>query len=820
MNRDNELFRSSVTDEWNTPRPRAETELPEPPRWQQRRDRRRRLVRRALGMAAPVAAVAVIAVAMTHYASGVCPVCHQPDCHYFWGSPNAERGQIVLTGDLTEQTAAENTAPDRMTWQEIAFGDTAESREEMAYLKLPDGSYAGLCEDDPGSAFADSDVSADWYSDGWGGRPGDDAQYVEYYYYTDSREPVAYLQLLYLPDGSAPRETETYGSDTLLPLLAHSYACAVRPGKTDGLWVRAYSFNTALPVQKLLDAVKESLLPAPTGKIAVGQTLWFDPGQELELLLSYGSSNAGKLDTMTKTDGSEENYAIRQTPDSGIYEFQPAGTAQTRGKDETWDNLLEIYLSRYDWNEGLSCWNRLYEEAPASGHTPMGMAVPLQDVTENGVDYAVYLEYDRKTDTGDFAARRLFFVPKAEPTAAIVIWVEQDDQKPVNAAALHGLWGSTVEELVPGDSWRSMLARFTPAETRQAEPAAETPAETPTPTATPVPAMALSDEFPYLLPDLHLAQTPDAAWVSSHRGEDFTAEALQQANRADTLLEPGSGRALVAVRKSWDTTLIEGGNVSVELADEPRLNTELYTWLGGDGTLYWYRNTNGLGTDVYCELHPDGLSYRYAWTAEGPQSFTVYPCRDAVAAWYEDNPLLGIADFSGTPLAYDAATDPNDYAAYTVGASYALPLWINDPDAYAEAFGEEDPATTDGKMYTLYLDDQMRVLSMLYTYGLGTSIVTPDYTVFGVVEELPDLEDALDQFVPYTSVGCTLNVNGTAYTVPLYHEVDNLVTVNRPDAVIAADQPVYTADGQTQQLTDGQPFRVEYATTLDITYTP
>ena len=299
------------------------------------------------------------------------------------------------------------------------------------------------------------------------------------------------------------------------------------------------------------------------------------------------------------------------------------------------------------------------------------------------------------------------------------------------------------------------------------------------------------------MPDMHLA---DAG--------PYTQEEADQANRVTSLISPGSGRTLVAVRKAFETqTDTSNGNAVVTTADEPYSNTELYSWIDSDGTLNWYRDTNGLGIDAYAIVRPEGLSCRYEWTAEGPVSYTVYPDRNTVFDRYDQNPFFAYSQLDGGLFEYSAANSTQVCAKYTLGASFEAPVSLQNGGTFM-TFGDTTnyDLSTLSRMYTFYLDENMRLLSALYTYGLGTSVVTPDYTVFGVVEGTPDITPAMEAFDRLETVDCGLNVNGYETNLPLYTGIRNHIAVYAESTEITVDTPVEQQDGTSNVIPDGGAF--------------
>ena len=106
--KDNEYFRSAVTDEWNTLRPLTEQEQTEGKKQKSVRARQHKTARRAFSLAAPVAVVAVTVTLVTTLSSLSCPVCGKTNVSPVGrpiGAPPAdlrrgERGSLLPGGDL------------------------------------------------------------------------------------------------------------------------------------------------------------------------------------------------------------------------------------------------------------------------------------------------------------------------------------------------------------------------------------------------------------------------------------------------------------------------------------------------------------------------------------------------------------------------------------------------------------------------------------------------------------------------------------------------------------------------------------------------
>lgn len=799
---DNEYFRSAVTDEWNTPRPLTGQEQAEEQKQQTFRTKRHKTAQRAFSLAAPMAVVAVAATLVTTVAGPVCPVCGKEQCNYFY-SYDEIPAQILYEGDVPTIQPEISNAENRLTYLDYAFGGVA-SQDQCDFLEM-DGQTAGISDEPLLYFLYENGVDYSSHS-GTSFEDTESGARLVFYSYSQDSVVVAYVELVYLPQGGSPEETETYGEMYLEKLFeqGQDYTYAVTACEQPNLWLRAYSAVPEVSAQQVLEAVgKPLVLPLPGSKVEVGsslymtlpasQYLWSSNIKEYGYAYGYFYGEDGHATTERPV------YAYSQGPEVTGYYFRDSTIS---GSD------FRIEFAARDWNAVADAWNELYRQAPATGHEHWGMTVPLQSMTVNGVTYDVYLDFLKRSENGEYNGGTVRFVPRQQPTCRISCSIYS-----TKTADPLSLSGKSLEEVASRDSdYMDVLSLFYP-EGAQPNPL---PAPEPSPTPTPAPtgeetddSIALSTEFPYALPDMHLAN------VGS-----YTREQVAEANRVSSLVSPGAAQTVVAVRKAFETqTDTSSGNAVVTLAEEPYTNTELYAWLDGDGTLNWYRDTNGLGVDAYAVIRPDGISYRYEWTAEGPVSYTVYPDRDTAFDLYDQNPLLAHCELENGLFGYSAPSMERDHTKYTVGAAYEAPVSLKDDNAFM-AFGDTVfyDLSSFSRMYTFYVDDNMRLLSALYTYGLGVSVVTPDYTVFGVIPDTPDTSSALRAFSGLETVDCTLNVNGEDITLPLYTGIDNHIAVYADGATITASAPVSQPEGSSTSIPDGGTFTLDGPVDITVSY--
>lgn len=474
---DNEYFRSAVSDEWNTPRPLTGQEQAEEQKQQTFRTRRHKTAQRAFSLAAPVAVVAVAATLVTTvaYTLTPCPVCGKTQCNYFY-SYDEIPAQILYEGDVPAAQPETSDGADRLTYLDYAFGGV-ESQDQCIFLEM-DGQTAGFSNDPVSRLLYSNGVESSVLS---GSDHEDEESGVRMVYYSNQQDgvPVVYVELVYLPQGGSPEETETYGENHLEKLfeLGQSYTYAVTACEQPNLWMRAYSTAPEVSAQQVLEAVgKPLVLPLPGSKVEVGSSLYMTLPESQYLWSSSIKSSAYIYEYFHGEDGQSIGelpaYAYSQGED--ITEYYFAGS-KNYGLD------FRIEFAERDWNAVADAWNELYRQAPATGHEPCAVMVPLQSMTVNGVTYDVYLDFLRHTEDGEYDGGKVRFVPRQQPTCRITTYIV--NQKTTDPLSLSG---KSLEEVASRDSdYMDVLSLFYPAGTEPNPLPTPTPTPIPTPTATP-----------------------------------------------------------------------------------------------------------------------------------------------------------------------------------------------------------------------------------------------------------------------------------------------------------------------------------------------
>lgn len=473
---DNEYFRSAVTDEWNTPRPLTGQEQAEEQKQQTFRTKRHKTAQRAFSLAAPVAVVTVAATLVTTvaYALIPCPVCGKEQCNYFY-SYDEIPAQILYEGDVPAAQPETSDGADRLTYLDYAFGGV-ESQDRCIFLEM-DGQTAGFSNDPVSRLLYSNGVESSVLS---GSDHEDEESGVRMVYYSNQQDgaPVVYVELVYLPQGGSPEETETYGENYLEKLfeLGQSYTYAVTACEQPNLWMRAYSTAPEVSAQQVLEAVgKPLVLPVPGSKVEVGSSLYMTLptsqylwASEIEkTIYSYGYFYG------------EDGHATSELP---VYVYS-SGPRITSYVFETNDSTADfrIEFAARDWNVVADAWNELYRQAPATGHESWGMTVPLQSMTVNGVTYDVYLDFLKHTEDGVYDGGTVRFVPRQQPTCRISVHIF--NQKTTDPFSLSG---KSLEEVASRDSdYMDVLSLFYPVGAQPNPLPTPTPTPIPTPTATP-----------------------------------------------------------------------------------------------------------------------------------------------------------------------------------------------------------------------------------------------------------------------------------------------------------------------------------------------
>lgn len=474
---DNEYFRSAVTDEWNTPRPLTGQEQAEEQKQQTFRTKRHKTAQRAFSLAAPVAVVTVAATLVTTVAGPVCPVCGKEQCNYFYNS-NQMPAQILYEGDVPAAQPETSDAADRLTYLDYAFGGV-ESQDQCRFLEM-DGQTAGI-SGDPISRFLYSE-GLDYYSSSTNSLVDEESgTRLVFQAFLKGKVPVVYAELVYLPQGGSPGETETYGEMYLENLFeqGQDYTYAVTACEQPNLWMRAYSTAPEVSAQQILEVLGDPVvLPLPGSKVEVGGFLYMTLPTSQYLWASEIEKTIYSYGYFYGEDGHATSelpvYAYSQGPRITSYVFET--------NDSTADFRIEF--AERDWNAVADAWNELYRQAPATGHEPCAVMVPLQSMTVNGVTYDVYLDFLRHTEDGEYDGGTVRFVPRQQPTCRITTYIV--NKKTTDPLSLSG---KSLEEVASSDSdYMDVLSLFYPVGAQPNPLPAPEPSPTPTPEPTPTPA--------------------------------------------------------------------------------------------------------------------------------------------------------------------------------------------------------------------------------------------------------------------------------------------------------------------------------------------
>lgn len=476
---DNEYFRSAVTDEWNTPRPLTGQEQAEEQKQQTFRTKRHKTAQRAFSLAAPVAVVTVAATLVTTvaYALPPCPVCGKTQCNYF-DSYHEIPAQILYEGDLPAAQPETSDGANRLTYLDYAFGGV-ESQDQRYFLEM-DGQAAGVSNDPVSRLLYSNGVETSPVS---GIAREDEESGARMVCYSNQRDgvPVVYVELIYLPRGGSPGETEAYGEGYLENLFeqGQDYTYAVTACEQPNLWLRAYSAVPEVSAQQVLEAVgKPLVLPVPGSKVEVGssmymtlpasQRLWLCDIRWYGYIGEYFYGEDGYATTQRPV------YTYSQGPDITDYRFVNSKSSRSD---------FRIEFAARDWNAVADAWNELYRQAPATGHEPYAVMVPLQSMTVNGVTYDVYLDFLKYTEGGVYDGGKVRFVPRQQPTCRISVHIF--NQKTTDPFSLSG---KSLEEVTSSDSdYMDVLSLFYPVGAQPNPLPTPEPSPTPTPEPTPTP---------------------------------------------------------------------------------------------------------------------------------------------------------------------------------------------------------------------------------------------------------------------------------------------------------------------------------------------
>lgn len=811
---DNEYFRSAVTDEWNTPRPLTGQEQAEEQKQQTFRTKRHKTAQRAFSLAAPVAVVTVAATLVTVVTPPpvvgiLCPVCGEENCHFYDGV----LGQFLYEKDLTLAEPEQSAADSGLSYQELAISGEKAPAAPSYYLQIKDGTNVGLTTGNTEQYLEDKEISAsieqnthstsvegEWgqsfYS--WGnilfytitaadryitiettGNPSDDKQFAQ-------------VEVLYLTQGGEPSEQEDLMLNTLIQPYAYTYEC--RRLDQENLWIRAYSYIDGVSASEILDQAMVFTLPATPQQLQIGSSIVLSSPDTITLTGSRARSSALDNYDWYPSYGMGQEYLFRQVPDYSRYDL-------TVYEGESYITDISVQFSCYDWNQVQTVWSGLLAEAETKGHEGFMTSVPLQDVTVNGITYQVYLNFTIDPETSGYNCSMAYFVPETEPTCQILCPVKE-----MTAEDLSGYQGMSLESLdgAEDSGWREILSQFYPV---GQEPEPDTEEKE-------INRIDTTAEFDPFLLDMDLANPSGSIWVNSEEDLGHNSNALEYSNRVSNLVDPGSGLSVVATRKAYDMPEDAGSDAMPAVDGELYCDTQLYTWIDADGTLNWYRDTNGLGTDAYAVIRPEGVSCRYEWTAEGPVSYTVYPDRDTAYDLYDGNPLLADSRLIYSDYNYDPKQVARIYRQYLSDTLFYTPIQWTDNSVFG-MFGtvEPDSRTSGQGEYAVCVDYPVHLLAVLRTDAVGT-----DTTLFGVVDGIPDITPELEAFDGLETVDCTLNVNGEDITLPLYTGIDNHITVRVDGASIIADSMVKQEGGNSNSIPDDGAFIPDGPVEITVSY--
>lgn len=812
---DNEYFRSSVTDEWNTPRPLTEQEQADARKQRAFRTRRHKTAQRAFSLAAPVAVVAVAATLVTTVAPPpavgiVCPVCGEESCHFYDGV----FGQFLYEKDLTPAEPEPSAADSGLSYEELSFSGQKAPAAPSYYLNTADGTNVGLTTGNTEQYLEDKGISVsinhqnshstsvqgEWgqsfYS--WGeilfytvtaedryitiettGEPSDDKQFAQ-------------VEVLYLTQGGEPSEQEDLMLNTLIQPYAYTYEC--RKLDQENLWIRAYSYIDGVSASEILDQAMVFTLPATPQQLRIGSSIVLSSPNTLTLTGSRSRSSALDNYDWYPSYGMGQEYLFRQVPAYSRYDL-------TVYEGESYITDISVQFAPYDWNQVQTAWSGLMAEAETKGHEGFMTSVPLQDVTVNGITYHVYLNFTADPETSGYDCSEAYFVPETEPTCQILCPVQE-----LTAEDLSDYQGMSLESLdgAEDSGWREILSQFYPV---GQEPEPDTEEKE-------INRIDTTAEFDPFLLDMDLANPGNSIWVNSEENLGHNSDALEYSNRVSNLVDPGSGLSVVATRKAYDMPEDAGSDAMPAVDGELYCDTQLYSWIDADGTLNWYRDTNGLGTDAYAVIRPEGVSCRYEWTAEGPVSYTVYPDRDTAFDLYDGNPLLKDSRLIYSDYNYDPQQVARIYRQYLSDTLFYTPIQWTDNSVFG-MFGTSEPDSRPSGQgeYAVCADYPVHLLAVLRTDVVGT-----DTTLFGVVDGIPDIAPAQQAFDGLETVDCTLNVNGEKTTLPLYTGIDNHIAVGVDGASIIADSMVKQEGGNSNSIPDDGAFTPDGPVEITVSY--
>lgn len=478
---DNEFFRSAVTDEWNTPRPLTDPEQEETAAQKQFSRKRKQTARKAFGLAAPVAVVAVAAVISS--AVQFCAVCGRETCSYFSTTPQ-EVTQYLWQEDLPAARPETSTDANRFTYTDCAFDGTVSQQE--------------VCPLDAGDVYVTHDFSALPETLGLGSdyfchainyhikTAEDDSDYVYYMVYSQQGSALNYegfFSVFFSPTEPSTSNLNFISIYEDLGALIEQQADAgvTAPLDVPNVWLMAYSFSPRFTARQLMDA----LLQTEYAVTPKSQTIHI--GSSLKLLPS-GNMSLNRATPNSLAAEAPWSYFVHDVNGSRRFALHTGATYDFSCYfADDFSTNLQVEFAPADWNTVANEWNRLFRQAPEFGHHSLAADVPLQQVTVNGVVYTPYMQIRLNPDTGNYMRRQVYFVPDCQPTCRLVLDSLSSSTEELPADQLFAMSSQPSEQVIAeilGNSWQDALASLYPAD---AEATPAVPTASPAPTATPRP---------------------------------------------------------------------------------------------------------------------------------------------------------------------------------------------------------------------------------------------------------------------------------------------------------------------------------------------
>lgn len=474
---DNEFFRSTVTDEWNTPRPLTGPEQEQAAAQQQFSRNRKRKARKAFGLAAPVAVVAVAAVISS--AVHFCAVCGRSECNYFSTTPQ-EITQYLWQEELPTVEPEHSTAENRITYYDLAMGGTSSSG--LLYPVDTGNSYVTFNFDN----FLTNLGLKDKYiltCKSLASNKRHEQDFIIYGLIQNSptaTDTAALIALVYSPYGAQP--TPDFFPTHITEQMNQSADFVAAPLDIPNLWVTACSFVPQISAQQIVDVVLNLDL-----LVFESTSQWTSIGSSLKM---WNSPSLSLLQTSSRSFPLEYpwNYFVHDTNGSQHFARHTGATYDFSSTlSDAYYASLSIEFAPTDWNTVADEWNRLFREAPQFGHQALAADIPLQQVTVNEVVYTPYMQIVKDPDTGDYMRRKVYFVPDCQPTCRLLLDSPSSVAEALPADQLFAMSSQPPEQIITeilGDTWQDALGLFYPADS---EATPELPTASPTPTGTPAP---------------------------------------------------------------------------------------------------------------------------------------------------------------------------------------------------------------------------------------------------------------------------------------------------------------------------------------------